>query len=308
MLVNTLTLVAGIAAAAVVQDTDTTFAVGNASRLRVDNMGGEVFVRAWDRDEVRVVADHSRRTVVEIRRTGQAILVQTEGAFFSGVADFEVWVPPSFNVSVEGWQTSSTVEGTSGDVEVETLNGEVTVTGGRDVLVSVVSGDVTISGASGEVHAEGISGAMRISGVTGSVRAQAVSGAIRISDSGSRGGSVIANSTGGSVVLRGISASRAEAATVAGSIRFEGEIHADGEYFFGTHSGRILLELPVSANADLEIYTLSGRIDVDHSASLIESGARAGRRSKLRLGEGGTLIEVETYSGAIVVREAGRRQ
>jgi hypothetical protein len=46
---------------AAVQQTDTVFAVRPDARLAVSGMGGEVVVRTWDRNEMRVVADHSSR-------------------------------------------------------------------------------------------------------------------------------------------------------------------------------------------------------------------------------------------------------
>ena len=50
-------VIGAMMALSVVQQTDTTFAVGSATRLDVENQGGQVIVAVWDRDEIRIQAD-----------------------------------------------------------------------------------------------------------------------------------------------------------------------------------------------------------------------------------------------------------
>ena len=302
-------LTAGLAAAGAVtatdpvQDTDTTFAAQGASRLDVENHGGEIVVEAWDRDEIRVRAEHSRRRHVEIRRSGETVYVEAAGNGFSGVADYHIQVPARFDVSVEGWQTTITVEGTTGRIDAETFTGSVSVTGGRDrVSASTVAGSLSIAGARGDVNAESVSGTIRIADAEGWINAETMSGTIRVSDSR---GSVVAETVAGTVVLEGVAATSVEATTVGGSIEFKGETTPDGDYYFNTHGGRILLELPSSTDAELEVYTASGRVRVDHPAAAAQEGRSRRYRSTYTLGAGGALIEVETYSGTIVVRPPG---
>ena len=44
--------------------TDQTIAVTKGQRLEVNNFAGEVMVKAWNRDELRVTAEHDSRTKV----------------------------------------------------------------------------------------------------------------------------------------------------------------------------------------------------------------------------------------------------
>lgn len=298
---------ATVLAGGAVQDTDTTFAAGGADRLDVESAGGEVVVEAWDRDEIRVQAAHARRNRVEVRRRGMTVYVDA-----AAIVDYRIWVPERLDVSVEGWQTSIVVQGTRGRVEAETFTGSVDIRGGRDrVTATAVNGNLNIQGAQGEVTAEGMSGTIRISESVGDIRAEVMSGTIRISDAR---GSVAAETVGGSVVLEGIAAAAVDAAAVGGSIRFQGELQDDGEYYFATHAGRILLELPAAAAAELEVYTLSGSVRMDHAGAVEDADARdrsrrLGRdrsRSRYVIGDGGAVVEIESFSGSVVVRQANR--
>lgn len=286
-----------------VQETDTTFGARDASRLDVENHGGEIVVEGWDRNEVRVRANHSRRRQVEIRRSGGTVYVEAAGNGFSGVARYYIQVPAGFDVSAEGWRTAIEVNGTTGRIDAETFTGNVSVRGGRDrVSASTVNGSLTIADAQGDVTAESVSGTIRIAGAEGWISAETMSGTVRVSNSR---GSVVAEAIAGAVILDAVAAASVEATTVGGSIEFKGETQPDGDYYFNTHGGRILLELPSSTNAVLEVHTASGRVRIDHPAAVPQENRSRRYRSTYTLGAGGALIEVETYSGTIVVRPPG---
>lgn len=278
-------LLAGAALGALAQDTDTTFAVESATRLDVESGGGEVIVVAWDRDEIRIQAEHSRRSEVEIRRSGRTIYVEAEGQIFNGIVDYRISVPAGMDVSVEGFQTSISVEGMAGEVDAETFQGNVTIRGGDgSVSASSVNGQVLVDGARGRVSAEVVSGSIRILNSSGKISAESVSG---------------------SIVLEHITATSVEVETVSGRIEFSGSVAPGDDYFFGTHSGRVILELPSNVEADLRLSTLSGNVSLTHPRAE-GTRVRPGRRSRVLMGDGGAVIEVETFSGRIVVREAGR--
>jgi len=90
-------LAAALAMVAPVQDVDTLFGVERGARLDIDNHRGEVVVRAWNRDEVRVQADGDDRDAEEghhprdlsLERGGRRPFLR--GGFFrSGLARFRL--------------------------------------------------------------------------------------------------------------------------------------------------------------------------------------------------------------------------
>ena len=79
-------------------DTDETVNVTRGTRLSVDAFAGEVIVRGWARDAVRVQARHNSRTKVTIRPTGSLVAVSASGS--PGSVDYEINVPAWMPVKV----------------------------------------------------------------------------------------------------------------------------------------------------------------------------------------------------------------
>ena len=69
-------MIGALMALSLVQQTDTVIALDGATGLDVENTGGRIFVTTWDRPEIRIQADHSRRSFVEIRRRRSGVPCQ----------------------------------------------------------------------------------------------------------------------------------------------------------------------------------------------------------------------------------------
>ena len=75
----TLTIMVGMLTVAAVQQTDTVVAIDPGSRLVIESFRGEVTVDTWDRNEMRVIGDHSSRTLVEIDQTRSGVRLGADG-------------------------------------------------------------------------------------------------------------------------------------------------------------------------------------------------------------------------------------
>ncbi len=179
-------MIGALMALSLVQQTDTVIALDGATGLDIDSSGGRISVTTWDRPEIRIQADHSRRAVIEISRRSGVISVEAEssrGGFVS-IADYDLTVPTSLDLTVEGWSTDVTIEGSDGEIDVETFEG-----------------DIVIEGGNGSVDVETISGEIRIDGVGGVIEASSVAEDIRVSNSS---GEVYVGTVGGSVILENL--------------------------------------------------------------------------------------------------------
>src|SRR5207244_1247541 len=72
-----LTTLATLAALALMQQTDTTVPVRAGARLEISNFGGEIAVKTWNRNAVRVMAEQSSRDRIRVERSGQVARQQT---------------------------------------------------------------------------------------------------------------------------------------------------------------------------------------------------------------------------------------
>ncbi len=283
-MLTTLGLVAVLTVAA--QDTDTTFAADGATRLDIEGPAGEVVVRGWDRDEIRVQADHSRRTELEIYHRRGTIQIEAEGAGWSwnAIADMEITVPRGIEVSIDGMNTDVDIQDVGGAVDVSTLQGNVIVAGGRnDVTVETVNGRVRISDVDGDTEVSSAAGIIEIDGAEGEVVVEAV---------------------GGEVVLLNMRAHSVEVSSVGGRIEYQGLVAANGDYYFGSHGGPVVLELDPDVQADFRVVSAMGRIRTDYPG--VPQPSRKGRLS-FTLGDGSAEVEVETWGGTITIRERSGR-
>src|SRR5436309_15240312 len=73
-----LTTLATLAALALTQQTDTTVQVRSGARLEISNFGGEIAVKTWSRNAVRVVAEHSSRDRISVDASDQVVRVKTD--------------------------------------------------------------------------------------------------------------------------------------------------------------------------------------------------------------------------------------
>ncbi len=287
-------VIGALSAAAFIPQTDTIVQANGASRLELESFQGRVVVRTWDRDAVQVGADHTASHSVRIRRSGRTIWVEPEverGLGISHAVDFHLTVPVGFDLAIEGVALDVDVQGIEGEVEVGTVHGPIRVMGGR--------GSITLESVNGAIHLEGAEGDIEVDGVAGEVTILNCAGPI------------YAESVGGTLTLKGISSSDVELVTVGGTLRYEGTIENEGSYSFASHGGQIWLHLPPAVNAQVEVVSLAGDIEVDYPGA--PSEPRAGRRIpglnekelRFQLGNGSARIEVETFGGTIHILRAG---
>src|SRR5213594_228350 len=126
-----LTTLATLAALALMQQTDTTVPVRAGARLEISNFGGEIAVKTWSRNAVRVMAEHSSRDRIRIDASDQVVRVKTEaGRRGPSQIDYAVTVPAWMALNLSGVYTDIKVDGAQNEITAETVQGEVTVLGG----------------------------------------------------------------------------------------------------------------------------------------------------------------------------------
>jgi hypothetical protein len=265
------------------QQTDTTFNVPERGTVSVENFGGSVTVRTWDRNQMRVQGTHSSRTDLEIDVSGPRVDIEVSGRMGPGQARLDVTVPRAYAVYVEGVNTDIVCQGIGGDLSLETVNGTITVTGGRGrIQAESIQGAILIEDANGRVQVGSTNQGIRLRNVTGEISAESVNGMI---------------------LMYGIDSRSVEAETVNGAIEYEGRVYDDGHYSMATHNGRILMGIPESANANVSVYTFNGKLQAGFPIDMKQSRSRG--QFGFTLGRGGADVELESFGGSIqLVRPA----
>lgn len=262
--------------------TDQTVPVKKGVRLDVNEFGGEIVVRTWDKDAVRIRAQHSRTGTVKIDNLETVVRVRT-GAVRgrSHAVDFEITTPAWMPLTLGGQYADVTVEGSQGDVTVETVHGDISVRGGSGfVSLKTVQGSAVLEGAKGRSEVRSVNEAVRVIATSGDTYAE---------------------TTNGRITFEKMDAKNVEASAVNGDIVYEGAIHRDGVYRLSTHNGNIVMGVADGTNATINVRTFNGGFNTSVQAKVDE--VRKNRRYVVTLGNGSGRVDLESFSGSIRLRK-----
>jgi len=263
---------------------DQTVDAVKGTRLVLSNNAGEVVVRTWDQDKVRIQATHGPRDTITAETTDMTLRIRTRSTRGpSGLVDYQVTVPKWMPVNLSGTYLDATIEGTTAEVTVETVHGNARITGGTgSVTVRSVEGIITIDKASGRVQATTVNESIRVTNSTGEITAE---------------------TTNGDIVIDNAQSANLEASTVNGDVMFNGTIRDSGVYRLTTHGGDIRVGLGGAANATIFVRTFQGDFSADFPIQLPDGQtARSGsKRFNFTLGNGSARIETQSFNGDIVL-------
>ncbi|MFN7977739.1 MAG: DUF4097 family beta strand repeat-containing protein [Vicinamibacterales bacterium] len=268
--------------------TDQTVDVAKGTRLVLSSQAGEVVVKAWDRDAVRVQASHSGRERVDVQTADGALRVRTRSARGpGGPVDYTLTVPKWMSLSLSGTYLAANIEGAAADVNVET-----------------VGGDLVLKGGSGAVSLRSIEGAIKVDGASGKVNASTVNDSITLTNVS---GDVVAETVNGDVSITAAKASSLEVSTVNGDVRFETPVVDHGTFRVNTHQGDIRVSLGAQASATVFVRTFRGDFSSDFPITLPKDERENDKRFNFTLGAGGARVELQSFQGDIHVAKGGLR-
>src|SRR3954465_15428099 len=262
-----------------------TVQVAKGTKLEVNNFAGDVNIKVWDKDAVRVEVNNSDRETVDINKGEQTLTIRSRslrGAPPRSL-DYTITVPSWMAIAIAGTYADATLEGVGGDVSVETTHGDVKVRGGSGfVSLKSVQGEITLEKAKGRVEVRAVNESIHLADINGDLSAE---------------------STNGSIILDRIDSANVDLYTVNGNISYDGAIKDKGLYRLTTHNGLIAMPVAERANAILTLRTYNGGI-----RSTFQLPGDAGERRKrqtLTLGNGSAHVELESFSGTIALRRPG---
>ena len=279
-------MVATLAAAMLValasqRQTDTTFAVPAGASLSVNNFGGGITIHGWSENRVKVHAEQGRRGRVEVSVVGNAVVVKASGREGApSVIDFDITVPQSMSLTLNGTYADINVDGVQGPINAETVNGEVNVRGGKGIItLHSIQGSVTLADASGRIEVNSVNEDVELTNVSGEIKVE---------------------TTNGGVMLTGVQSSSVDAGTINGDVTYEGTVTDGGSYSFGSHNGDISVSVPEQANVTITAATANG--DIDASFPLPLTSTTGKHRKTFKIGSGSARMELESFQGDIKLR------
>lgn len=265
------------------QQADTTFAVDASGRLQITQIEGELRVSAWDRSEMRVVAEYDEDDArIEIRQSGGTVHVSAKGEWGEPVwAELDITIPRRMAIEVSGVTLPVTIEGTEADITVGTAEGDLELDGGSgNVALNVVEGMVSVEGATGNIVINAVDGDVSVSRARGVLSVTAVDG---------------------DVSLESIDSENVSVTSVDGDIGYRGTVVDGGRYVFSTHDGDLWITIPDGTNARVSVDTFSGELDADFPVEM--EGDFGKKRISFTIGTGKALMELSAFDGTISLKQ-----
>jgi len=265
-------------------ETDRTVPVARGSRLVLNNDMGEVVIRTWDRDSMRLRAQHGARTSIEVETNANIVNVRARTGGPSRTVDYEITVPPWLPVRVTGQAAYIGIEGVQNEVQAETVRGDIEIRGGAGTITAKsIQGEIIIENAKGRVNANSVNEAIRVSGTSGEITAE---------------------TTNGDIVLTKVDVKYLDVATINGDVLYDGTISRGAQLKFVTHNGDISLVVPEDTGATFTVRTYNSEFQSNLPTKTVGE-VRRGRRTTYVLGNGGAEVDVESFGGTIRLRKPG---
>src|SRR5581483_1640471 len=135
--------------------TDQTVNVTKGTKLDVNNFAGDVIVKTWNKDQVRVEVMHSDRETIDIKPEEGVVRVRgrsTRGGPTRSL-DFTFTIPTWMGVNIQGTYADCDLQDVGGDVSIETTRGDVKVRGGSGFIsLKSVQGEISLEKAKGKIE------------------------------------------------------------------------------------------------------------------------------------------------------------
>jgi DUF4097 and DUF4098 domain-containing protein YvlB len=260
---------------------DTTFTVQRGERLELSVQNGDITVRAWNRNAIRVETSGDEAAIV--RRRGSVIGLDSESRRRGDDVDFVITVPAWMDLTLSGVNTGIKVTGSEAAISAETVEGDVEVDGGNGVIsLQSVDGEVTLAHGRGNMTLGSVNSDVTVDGAVGRLAIEAVNGEVR---------------------LRNIDSDDVDVNTVNGDIGYDGPIRPRGRYHFVTHNGDITVSVQEGVDAVVSVSTFSGDFESDFPVVL--GRGNQGKRFSFTLGTGSAHLDLESFQGTIRLTRPG---
>lgn len=271
-------------------------AQGSAPLLRARNLdadasikvffpSGSIAIEAWDRDSIDVRGTIARGEQFyfagDVRGVKLGVMDHVDGSPVRS-STLVLRVPRRGQVSVKAVSASIDARDASG--WFYSVSGPIRLTGAASSIeVESMAGDVALDVRAPWVRARTGGGRLAIAGAPEDLDAATVRGPLDIERA---------------AVVRG------RFASVDGSIRFSGAPPAGSVYEFSNHAGTVMLALPHSTSALVDLSTIIGTIDNSFTQVRPVAG-QSGRGGTLRLqlGLGEARVTVRTFKGTITLAQ-----
>jgi len=265
-------------------------AVTPTASVRISGTFAELRIRGWNRDSVAITGTVPNDvhfaggflTTAGSASPGAKFYVESPTGVPAGT--LELRVPAGARVWAKAGSATIDAEGVTGGLDLNVIGGSVHVAGSpRELTVEAMDGTIAVEGAPPFARLKTASGDITLASGSEDAAVTTVSGELRV--------------TGRYERLR--------LSSVTGLVAFNGDVVRGGSLDVDTHSGTIDLRFSPKLSADIDIATISGRIENAFSKRAPIAG-REGRGQELGFtaGTGGARVYVRSFKGNVKLSQS----
>ncbi|MCI0613452.1 DUF4097 domain-containing protein [bacterium] len=287
-----------------------TFSVNKGDSLQVSVESGDIWISAWEKNEVSITAegiDPEDVDSLSMTQSGNVVRVRfSDSHGWSGYVRFDIQVPSQFDMNLrtsggdirlQGGLTGSINGATSGgDIRLGDVTGRLEMrTSGGDIYAGRIEGDAILHTSGGDIDVQSISSQVDLSTSGGDIRVGNVGKSLKASTAGGNitvgdvGGEATVSTAGGDIQVGKVSGS-ATMKTAGGDIVLNGA------------SGVVMAK---TAGGDLQLKNVTGSVQGETAGGDVHAEIRPSGSGSSRLSTAGgdvTLLIPENAKATIEAR------
>ena len=228
------------------------------------------------------VAERGTRVEVKTRYPNEDDLRRRNRRNIHLEVAFNITVPAQTRVNLHSISGNFVVRDVAGPLMLETISGNIKLTNTGRSTAKTISGNVDVS----DTTIEGI------------LTASSISGNLAIKKATARG--LTLSTVSGTIGVEDATCERVESQAVSGDVWFSGELEPNGRYEFSSHSGNVKVAIGSKTGFQVEASSFSGGIRTDLPIN-VDGTRRSGRSLQGRYGNGSAILDLNSFSGSIVI-------
>lgn len=265
-------------------------------------LGGNLKVNGWDRNEVRVFINAGNSVGFKTMQKNR----QTENPVWIKVVSFDEKKNAVSNDECISAETIEIDAPRAAVLNIKSQESRTSIDSIGKVSIKNVVGDIMLNNIAGGIEAVTYEGDVVVEKSSGAISVQSIAGNIAVSNaSPSEIGDIFkAKTNNGAISLQGIEHRQLEVNTNSGSIKYIGEILANGQYAFGTQNGSILLNIPTESSCKISATYGYGSFNSEIPLEKIEKNPSPQTKSMTAMmGTGEAVLNFTTFNGSINIKK-----
>jgi len=210
--------------------------------LSLSNRSGDIEVQVWDRNEVRIQAEHDRndQLVANLQDATLKLGVRARDGEPADV-DWTLTVPVWLSLELSGMESDIDVTGMRAPVSARSMRG--------DVRASACQGPVDLYSVEGDVRVEDVTGNVSATSMNSDVSLVRVIGPIQ------------AQSINGDIQMESVSSSGVSASTMNGKVYYASGMQPHGHYSLSSHNGKVYVGVDHRQPVNVTVSSFRGQVE-----------------------------------------------